>query len=184
MRTRITDLLGIRHPIILAPANYVGTPEMVAAVSSAGGFGIMASGRLAPDDLRTDIQAIRKLTDKPFGANLIFGSPAFEKQAEVLVELKVPLICHSRGNPKWIIDAAKGRVWRITATDAELDHLKENYPVISTVPAAQGYEMRVVADDIAGKTGSPVDPNLEDAYIYFMQTQGYDMNLEISENGW
>jgi len=79
MKTRITDLLSIRHPIILTPANYVGTPEMVAAVSNAGGFGFLASGRLAPDDLRADIQAIRRLTDKPFGAILIFGSPGFEK---------------------------------------------------------------------------------------------------------
>lgn len=115
MNTRITNLLGIRHPIILAPANYVGTPEMVAAVSSAGGFGILASGRLSPDDLRTDIEAVRRLTDRPFGANLIFGSPGFEKQAEALVGLKVPLICHSRGNPRWIIDAARGRDIKIMA---------------------------------------------------------------------
>lgn len=88
------------------------------------------------------------------------------------------------GPPDDLIEAAKGRVWRITATDAELDFLKESYPVISTVPAVHGYELRVVADTIAGKTASPVEPNLEDAYIYFMQKQGHDMNLEISENGW
>ncbi|MDM8001229.1 MAG: nitronate monooxygenase, partial [Dehalococcoidia bacterium] len=92
MRTRITGLLGIKHPILLAPANYVGSPEMVAAVSNAGGFGILASGRLAPDDLRADIATIRRLTDKPFGANLIFGSPGFERQAEVLIDLNVPVI--------------------------------------------------------------------------------------------
>jgi NAD(P)H-dependent flavin oxidoreductase YrpB (nitropropane dioxygenase family) len=122
MRTRITELLGIRHPIILAPANYVGTPEMVAAVSSAGGFGILASGRLAPDDLRADVAAIRKLTDQPFGANLIFGSPGFEKQAEILLQAKVPLICHSRGNPKWIIDAAKDQNVKIMAMIGSVKH--------------------------------------------------------------
>ena len=122
MRTRITDLLGIRHPIVLAPANFVGTPEMVAAVSGAGGFGILASGRLAPDDLRADIEAIRKLTDQPFGANLIFGSPGFEKQAEILIEKKVPLICHSRGNPKWIIDAAKGQNIKVMAMIGSVKH--------------------------------------------------------------
>ncbi len=122
MRTRITDLLGIRHPIILAPANYVGTPVMVAAVSSAGGFGILASGRLAPDDLRADIEAIRKLTDKPFGANLIFGSPGFEKQAEILIQSKVPLICHSRGNPKWLINATKGQGIKAMAMIGSVKH--------------------------------------------------------------
>jgi enoyl-[acyl-carrier protein] reductase II len=122
MKTRITELLGIKHPIILAPANYVGTPEMVAAVSNAGGFGILASGRLAPDDLRADVRAIRKLSDKPFGANLIFGSPGFEKQAEILISEKVPLICHSRGNPKWIIDAAKGRNIKVMAMIGSVKH--------------------------------------------------------------
>lgn len=122
MKTRITELLGIRHPVLLAPANYVGTPEMVAAVSGAGGFGILASGRLAPDDLRTDIEAIRRLTDRPFGANLIFGSPGFEKQAEVLIGLKVPLICHSRGNPRWIIDAARGQDIKVMAMIGSVKH--------------------------------------------------------------
>ncbi len=122
MRTRLTDLLGIQHPIILAPANYVGTPEMVAAVSGAGGFGILASGRLAPDDLRADIEAIRKLTDKPFGANLIFGSPGLEKQAEILMQSNVPLICHSRGNPKWIIDAVKGQDIKVMAMIGSVKH--------------------------------------------------------------
>jgi NAD(P)H-dependent flavin oxidoreductase YrpB (nitropropane dioxygenase family) len=122
MRTRITDLLGIRHPIMLAPANYVGTPEMVAAVSGAGAFGMLASGSLAPDSLRQDIQRVRALTDKPFGANLIFGSPGFEKQAEVLIQSRVALICHSRGNPKWLIDAAKGEDIRIMAMIGSLKH--------------------------------------------------------------
>ncbi|RLC95545.1 MAG: hypothetical protein DRI40_05645, partial [Chloroflexi bacterium] len=67
MRTRVTDLLGIRYPIIQAPANFVGVPQMVAAVSDAGGFGILASGRLSPEEIRQDIRAIRDLTDKPFG---------------------------------------------------------------------------------------------------------------------
>ena len=122
MRTRITALLGIKYPILLAPANYVGTPEMVAAVSNAGGFGILASGSLAPDNLREDIQAVRRLTDKPFGANLIFGSPGFEKQAEVLMQSKVSLICHSRGNPKWLIDATRGQEIKVMAMIGSVRH--------------------------------------------------------------
>lgn len=88
------------------------------------------------------------------------------------------------GPPDALVEAAKGKVWRITASDTELDRLKETYPVISSVPAEHGYELRVVADEIADKPAAPVDPNLEDAYIYFMQSQGYDMNLETSDNGW
>lgn len=124
MKTAITDLLGVRHPVILAPANYVGTPEMVAAVSNAGGFGILASGRPAPDDLRRDIEAVRALTAGPFGANLIFGSPGFERQAEILIGLKVPLICHSRGNPRWIIEAARGRDIKVMAMIGSVNHAR------------------------------------------------------------
>lgn len=95
---------------------------MVAAVSSAGGFGILASGRLAPEDLRADIEAIRRLTDKSFGANLIFGSPGFEKQAEILIAEAVPLICHSRGNPKWIIDATRSQGIKVMAMIGSVRH--------------------------------------------------------------
>jgi enoyl-[acyl-carrier protein] reductase II len=66
MRTRITELLGIKYPVVQAPANYVGVPRLVAAVSNAGGFGILASGRFAPEEIREDVRAIKQLTDKPF----------------------------------------------------------------------------------------------------------------------
>ncbi len=122
MRTRITELLGIRYPIIQAPANFVGVPRLVAAVSNAGGFGILASGRLAAEEIRDDIRAIRQLTDKPFGVNLIFGSPGYEKLAEVFLEEKVPLICHSRGNPKWLIDLTTGLNMKIMAMVGTVRH--------------------------------------------------------------
>jgi len=122
MKTRITDLLGIRYPIIQAPANYVGVPKMVAAVSNAGGMGMLASGRLAAEDLREDIRSIKSLTDKPFGANLIAGSPGYERLAEVFLEEEVPLICHSRGNPKWLIDISRGRDVKILAMIGTLKH--------------------------------------------------------------
>jgi len=63
MKTRLTELLGVRYPIIQAPANFVGVPRLVAAVSNAGGFGILASGRLATGEIRDDIRAVRQLTD-------------------------------------------------------------------------------------------------------------------------
>jgi len=122
MRTRITELLGIEYPIIQAPANFVGVPRLVAAVSNAGGFGILASGRLTPEEIREDIRAIREQTDKPFGVNVIAGSPGFEKLAQVFIEEKVPLICHSRGNPKWIIEATKGQGIKIMAMIGAVRH--------------------------------------------------------------
>ncbi len=122
MRTRITDLLGIRYPIIQAPANYVGVPRLVAAVSNAGGLGILASGRLAPEDLRQDIRAVKELTGQPFGVNLIAGSPGYEKLAGVFLEENIPVICHSRGNPKWLIEAARGGNVKVMAMIGTLKH--------------------------------------------------------------
>ena len=122
MKTRLTELLGILHPVLLAPANFVGTPEMAAAVSNAGGFGILASGRPAPADLQADIETVRSLTDKPFGAVLISGAPGFEEQAETLIRSRVPVICHSRGNPRWIIDATRGKGIKVMAMIGSVKH--------------------------------------------------------------
>src|SRR6185369_11112816 len=61
---------GIRHPIVQSGMSRVAGPELVAAVSNAGGLGILAALRLEPDDLRAQIRRIRELTDKPFGVNL------------------------------------------------------------------------------------------------------------------
>lgn len=71
LHTRVCDLLGIRYPIIQAGMASVAGPELVAAVSNAGGLGILAATMVPPDVLRSNIAQIRKLTDKPFGLNLI-----------------------------------------------------------------------------------------------------------------
>src|SRR5947209_14113256 len=63
-------LLGIRHPIVQSGMSRVAGPELVAAVSNAGGLGILAALRLEADELRAQIRRIRELTDRPFGVNL------------------------------------------------------------------------------------------------------------------
>lgn len=73
------------------------------------------------------------------------------------------------GAPQELIAKAKGHVWRIAATDTELEKIKAVYPVISTVPAEHGYDVQVVGEELTGITGEEVEPNLEDAYVYFME---------------
>src|SRR5215831_11884186 len=68
--TALCKMLGIRHPIVQSGMSRVAGPELVAAVSNAGGLGVLAALRLEPDDLRAQIHRIRELTDKPFGVNL------------------------------------------------------------------------------------------------------------------
>ena len=87
--------------------------------------------------------------------------------------------------PEKLMEAANSRVWKIDARHEELDHLKEKYPVISIVPSETGYELRVVAESMEGGKASPVEPNLEDAYVYFMQSIGSDSAKEVvSKYNW
>ena len=74
------------------------------------------------------------------------------------------------GPPDKLIEHANGKVWQIEAMDSELDMLKEKYPVISTIPSETGYEVQVVADKITDYPARPVEPNLEHAYVYFMES--------------
>jgi len=71
--------------------------------------------------------------------------------------------------PDKLIDKARGHVWLIEALDSELDKIKEKYPVISTIPAENGWEVQVVADKLEDFPGKAIEPNLEHAYVYFME---------------
>ncbi len=84
------------------------------------------------------------------------------------------------GAPTDLVARARGRVWKVVATYADVDGLKERYPVVSMVPATEGYEVRLVADASPGAGAESLDPNLEDAYIHYMQSIGQDMSLEVA----
>jgi ABC-type multidrug transport system ATPase subunit len=88
-----------------------------------------------------------------------------------------------KGRPDDLVEAASGKVWKIAASHGELDDLKERYAVVSTVPADQGYEVRLVATQRPGRGAEEAEPNLEDAYIHYMQSIGQDMSLEMAAGG-
>jgi ABC-type multidrug transport system ATPase subunit len=73
------------------------------------------------------------------------------------------------GSPEDLVKEAKGKVWLIKATESEYLEINEKYPVITTIPIDGGWEIQVVADDINGYHGEQIDPNLEHAYVYFME---------------
>jgi nitronate monooxygenase len=75
LHTPLCDRLEIRHPILQAPMAAVTTPELVAAVSAAGGLGQLAATRLSPDELRDSIRRVRATTDAPFGVNFLIAPP-------------------------------------------------------------------------------------------------------------
>ncbi|HKL30963.1 MAG TPA: ABC transporter ATP-binding protein [Tangfeifania sp.] len=75
------------------------------------------------------------------------------------------------GSPEQLVKKAEGNVWLINATEAEYLEINEKFPVISTIPTKGGWEVQVVADEINGYYGRQIDPNLEHAYVYFMENK-------------
>jgi len=103
MKTKITELLGIKHPIILSAMSYVSYAPLVAAVSNAGGLGILGAANMTPDDLRENIRQVRELTDKPFGVNFLPHHPQAEEVQDMLAQERVAVASYGRGNPREII---------------------------------------------------------------------------------
>jgi nitronate monooxygenase len=86
LRTRFCELLGVRHPIALAPMAGAGTPELAAAVSRAGGLGMLAGTLLSPQELREAIARVRAATAEPFGVNFLIAPPERAEVDEGAVE--------------------------------------------------------------------------------------------------
>ena len=97
VKTKITKLLNITHPLILPGMSWISTPKLVAAVSNAGGLGILATGPLSAAQTKECIAEIRKLTNKPFGVGITLLMPGSTENAEVCLESKVPVINFSLG---------------------------------------------------------------------------------------
>ena len=122
IKTRMTELFGCKHPIMLAGMNWVTTPELVATVCNAGGLGIFATARCTPEETRKYIREIRSLTDKPFGINqiLILGKVA-QDTIQVAIEEKVPVINYTLGKP-WFIDQVHAYGGKVIGTTAFVKH--------------------------------------------------------------
>lgn len=105
LRTRLCELLGIDYPIICAPMGFVTGPELAAAVSNAGGLGIMPFSGNPPQALRQEIRRLRSLTDKPFGVNLLLHYPV-DEHFTVCLEERVPILSFFWGDPAPFVERA------------------------------------------------------------------------------
>ena len=99
MQNRITNLFGIKYPIIQAGMIWCSGWELASAVSNAGGLGIIGAGSMYPDILRVQIQKCKQATDKPFAVNLPLLYPDIDKHIATILEEKVPIVFTSAGNP-------------------------------------------------------------------------------------
>jgi nitronate monooxygenase len=112
MKTRITELLGIEYPIVQGGMMWVGTADLAAAVSNAGGLGIITALTLpTPDALTKEIARCRELTSKPFGVNLTIlpsiNPPPYEEYAKAIVESGVKIVETAGRNPQPFMSAFK-----------------------------------------------------------------------------
>ncbi len=100
MENRICELFHIKYPIIQGGMVWCSGWRLAAAVSNAGGLGLIGSGSMHPDVLVEHIRKCKAATDKPFGVNVPLMYPEIEKIMEILIEEKVPVVFTSAGNPK------------------------------------------------------------------------------------
>lgn len=112
MKTRITELLGIRYPIIQGGMQWVGLAELAAAVSNAGGLGIVtALTQQTPDALRREIERTRALTDRPFGVNLTIlpavKPPPYAEYVQAIIDSGIKIVETAGNSPRDFIDQFK-----------------------------------------------------------------------------
>ncbi len=99
MANALSQLFGIRYPIVQAGMVWASGWRLASAVSNAGGLGLLGAGSMYPEVLREHIQKCRKATDKPFGVNVPLLYPDIAQLMEVIVEEKVPIVFTAAGNP-------------------------------------------------------------------------------------
>ena len=100
MQTDITKLLGVEYPIIQGGMAWVAEHHLAAAVSEAGGLGLIGGANAPADVIRNEIREARKLTDKPFGVNVMLMSPHAEEIAKVVVEEGIKVVTTGAGSPE------------------------------------------------------------------------------------
>lgn len=100
MKTRITELLGIEYPIIQGGMAWVAESHLAAAVSEAGGLGLIGGASAPAEVIRNYIREVKAVTDKPFGVNIMLMSPHADEVAKVVVEEGVKVVTTGAGNPE------------------------------------------------------------------------------------
>lgn len=141
MKTIITDILNIQYPIFQGGMAWVSTYHLAAAVSNAGGLGIIAAGGADGEFVRNQIKKIKELTDKPFGVNVMLLSPYAEDVIRAVIDENVPVVTTGAGNPGKYVERLKNAGTKI-------------FPVVPSVALARRMEKEGVDGVIAEGTES------------------------------
>ncbi len=148
MKTRFTELFGVKHPILLSGMAFVSLPKLVAAVCNAGALGIFNSVANTPDQLKDIIKEIRSLTDKPFAINATLIFPNGKENAEIALAEKAPIINFALGKGDWIIREAHKYGGKVISTVATERH--------AVKAAEQGADAVIVTGHEAAAHGGDV----------------------------
>jgi len=106
-KNRVVKILGTRYPIVQGGMAWVADADLAAAVSNAGGLGVIAAGNMPPELLDKEIKKVREKTDKPFGVNIMLMSSTADDAIEVVAENRVPVVTTGAGSPGKVIDRLK-----------------------------------------------------------------------------
>jgi len=139
-RTEICDLFGIEYPIILGGMLWVGKSELVAAVSRAGGLGLLGAGGMQLREIEEEIEKVKQRTDKPFGVNIPLVRPDSEEMIDVSIKGGAKVITTSSGSPKRFTQMIKDRGCRVMHVVANVSFARKCEEAGVDVIAAEGYE--------------------------------------------
>ena len=137
---RITQLFGIRYPIIQAGMIWASGWKLASAVSNAGGLGLIGAGSMYPEVLREHIQKCKQATDKPFGVNLPLLYPDLEKHVAIILEEKVPIVFTSAGNPKTWTNTFKAQGIKVVHVVSSAKFAKKSEDAGVDAVVAEGFE--------------------------------------------
>jgi nitronate monooxygenase len=145
VNTRITELFGIRHPIIQGGMHYVGLAPLAAAVSNAGGLGIITALTLkTPEDLAQEIATCRELTSEPFGVNLTFlptvATPDYPGYVKAIIEGGVRIVETAGRNPEPVMPALKAAGVKVIHKCTSVRHALKAQKIGCDAVSVDGFE--------------------------------------------
>src|SRR5439155_24040394 len=165
LHTPLCDLLQIRYPVLQAGMGMIARGPLAAAVSAAGGLGVIGATHLEPDELRREIRFVREHTDRPFGVDVLFAAGAdrdaeaaarydaeVRAHLEIVFEERVPVLVAGLGSPEGAVERAHARGMRVLAAVGNVKQARRVAAAGVDAVIAQGHE----AGGHTGRIGSRV----------------------------
>ena len=145
MKTRITELLGVQHPIVQGGMHFVGLAELASAVSNAGGLGILTGlTQRTPRDLANEIARCRTMTDKPFGVNLTFlpslNTPDYPGYVKAIIEGGVTVVETAGNNPQQVLPPLKEAGIKVVHKCTSVRHALKAQSIGCDAVSVDGFE--------------------------------------------